>query len=134
MNFQIEWHNDAQTILHTHMLPNWTWRDITNSAAALEAEMLSSVEHPVVLIKTFDGQLRFPNLGFSSDVAESLSLKHPNCTNVFFAVDSSMMHTAIATFHRLFPQHTERVEVVKSMEIALEKASARLRELASLTA
>lgn len=122
------WYNDEQNILYIKFEASWSIEEYQRTVQG-NAELIRSVDHPVVCISDFTASGPIPTQFLSAGRQTNAVVPDNYVETIIFGIKKHL-EVLGTVFQRLFPKAARGMLIVKSEAEALEQAKKTLKELA----
>lgn len=121
MTIHVYWGNPESTIIHMDFVAGWSYDEVLAAMSDM-ADMLDTVQHPVLVIGDLRTSRFAPNLSVSTykRIAETDFLSHPNLAMFCLLGTQIYVSMLLETFGKLFPKAYRKFRMVESVEEALQ--------------
>lgn len=119
MAYRVEWLDSQQKILRTVYLAGWTWQEFVSESAATELTYLDSVNHQVIMLQVFEGNVPLFPTGWAEAIEGSGTTRHANFKGAVLVSSNRLAKILFSIFNVSVPHHKRSLHLVKSEDEAL---------------
>lgn len=123
MTIQVEWDNEAKTIIRHDFDGLWTWGEFQELCRATRA-MVTSVPHPVHIISNMRQAIMPRGQGMMGNMRRAMLAAPPN-RGIIVVVVNPFLKSLLSLFMSFDPEMTEIIYSAESVEEARQLIAAR---------